>query len=344
LIKKECITHNVEFKLYNDLLLHEPEQVLSLNGTPYEIFTPFFKRAQQIPVNHPITQAITNWDNKINYASPVRQINALKSYNNQNLQVHGKRANALAIIKSLKQFKNYGKSHDFPVIDTTNLSAFMKFGLISIREVYAAITEKLGAAHPLVRQLYWRDFFTHTCYFSPFVFGQPFKKRYQSLPWLNDKKLFKAWCDGKTGFPLVDAGMRQLSQTGFMHNRTRLITASFLVKDLHIDWRWGERYFAQHLVDYDPAVNNGNWQWVASTGADSQPYFRIFNPWLQQQKFDPECTYIKKWVPELKNVPIRQIHTWFKQKNPGKIRYPLPLVNHAQEAVLTKKWYKEPSN
>lgn len=340
-IKKECLAHKVAFNSYDDLLIHEPEEIKSLNGTPYEIFTPFFKRAIQIPARESSTQTITNWNNIINIPPLAREIKALKSYDNPYLHVHGKRSYALTILKSLNKFLNYGKTHDVPALETTNLSAFIKFGLVSIREVYDAFIQTLGPANPLVRQLYWRDFFTHVAYSSPFVFGQPFKQRYQTLPWDNNRTAFKAWCEGKTGFPIVDAGMRQLNQTGFMHNRTRLITASFLVKDLHIDWRWGEHYFAQNLVDYDPSVNNGNWQWVASTGTDSQPYFRIFNPWLQQQKFDPQCTYIKQWIPELKNVPARQIHLWYKQINKREIQYPQPLVDHTKETLITKKRYRE---
>lgn len=154
-----------------------------------------------------------------------------------------------------------------------------------------------------------------------------------------DTTLFNLWCEGNTGFPIVDAGMRELNTTGFMHNRVRMVVASFLVKDLHINWLWGEKYFAQQLVDYDPAVNNGNWQWCASTGCDAQPYFRIFNPWLQQKKFDPECIYIKKWIPELQSFDNKIIHNWFKSDSPFTKRYPRPIINHAKEATIAKKMY-----
>ena len=151
----------------------------------------------------------------------------------------------------------------------------------------------------------------------------------------------KKWREGKTGFPLVDAGMRELNTTGFMHNRARLVAASFLTKDLHIDWRWGEEYFAQQLVDYDPCVNNGNWQWVASTGADAQPYFRILNPWLQQKKFDPHCVYIKKWIPELQNIAPKIIHTWYTYKK--KSTYPKSILDHEIESKKAKKIYEDKS-
>jgi len=179
----------------------------------------------------------------------------------------------------------------------------------------------------LIGELYWRDFFYHVAYSFPHVFGNAFHKKYDGIAWQKDRKLFNAWCKGKTGFPIVDAGMRQLNSTGFMHNRVRMIAASFLVKDFHIDWRWGEKYFAQKLIDYDPAVNNGNWQWAASTGCDAQPYFRIFNPYSQTDKFDKDKKYIKKWVPE------------FDTK-----KYVEPIVEHKYARERCLSTYKEALN
>jgi len=190
----------------------------------------------------------------------------------------------------------------------------------------------------LLRQLYWRDFFSHIAYRFPHVFGQAFDRRYDAVPWRNNLDDFTAWTDGLTGFPIVDAAMRELKQTGWMHNRLRMVVASFLVKDLHISWRWGERYFAQHLLDYDPCVNNGNWQWAASTGCDAQPYFRIFNPWLQQQKFDPQCDYIKTWLPELRTYSAKVIHQWASQPLAG--AYPPPIVEHGTQSRLIKAQFK----
>lgn len=220
------------------------------------------------------------------------------------------------------------------------LSAHNKFGTCSIREVYYAIADTFSKEHTLIRELYWRDFFTHVAWNFPYVFGESFHKKFDKLKWSTNAKAFKAWCDGKTGFPVVDAAMRQLNSTGYMHNRARLIVSSFLTKDLHIDWRLGEKYFAQKLVDYDPAVNNGNWQWSASTGCDAQPYFRIFNPWLQQKKFDPICAYIKEWVPELKSVDTKIIHNWFDQAKQIN-GYPLPIVDHSVEAKIALSYYKK---
>jgi deoxyribodipyrimidine photo-lyase len=164
-------------------------------------------------------------------------------------------------------------------------------------------------------------------------------EKFAAVQWDNNLEYFQAWCDGQTGFPIVDAGMRELNTTGFMHNRVRMIVASFLVKDLHINWRWGERYFAQHLVDYDPCVNNGNWQWAASTGCDAQPYFRIFNPWLQQKKFDPDCQYIYRWLPELADVAAQSIHQWDKKQ--VACHYPAAIINHAHESQIAKERFKQ---
>jgi deoxyribodipyrimidine photo-lyase len=250
---------------------------------------------------------------------------------------------------------NKQKEH-INLLDNTasHISPYLKFGICSIREVYSAIQKELGFNHRLVRQLYWRDFYVYIGFYFPFVFNSPFQERYRRksktnvIQWKNDPHEFEIWCNGKTGFPIVDAGMRELNETGYMHNRVRLITASFLVKDLHIDWRYGERYFALKLVDYDPSINNGNWQWVASTGCDAQPFFRIFNPWLQQKKFDPNCNYIKKWIPELQGTPVNLIHEWYNTVNStidkstklSQIEnYPRPIVEHQKEIIVTRELY-----
>lgn len=338
-----CEKLNVKFVSIQDLLLVEPSSIKSKNGTPYSVFTAFYKAAvRQFPIASPVpiknhhffTKTITN-------AKPASIYKKISPKQNKSIAVHGGRDKALAIIKDLPEFKEYAATRDIPALPTTHLSAHLKFGTISIREAYHAIKEKLGAQHPLLRQLYWRDFFTHVAYHSPFVFGQPYHEKYKNLWWSKSKKDFERWCTGTTGFPIVDAGMRELNATGFMHNRVRMIVASFLTKDLHIDWRWGERYFAQQLVDYDPAVNNGNWQWCASTGCDAQPYFRIFNPWLQQKKFDPECTYIKKWIPELKQVKAKDLHAWYKATSPINTNYPRPMVDHEVASKKAKELYKK---
>ncbi|GMU19111.1 MAG: deoxyribodipyrimidine photo-lyase [Candidatus Babeliales bacterium] len=340
-IEKLCHTNKIDFIQEHDLLLHEPEQVLSRNNTPYSIFTAFYKKALTFPVGKPLPPVHgTFYTNSIKGNSHKNLYKKILPQLNPNLRVKGGRSEAVTILKDIKDYHDYAQTRDYPALDsTTRLSAHLKFGTVSIREVYWHIADQLGASHPLLRQLYWRDFFTHVAYHSPFVFGQPFHEKYKKLPWKNDIKDFKTWCMGKTGFPIVDAGMRQLNATGWMHNRVRMIVASFLIKDLHIDWRWGEKYFAQQLVDYDPCVNNGNWQWCASTGCDAQPYFRIFNPWLQQKKFDKECEYIKKWVPELKHLNAKEIHNLNKTKQIVK-NYPRPIVDHTKESSKATLLYK----
>jgi len=309
-IAQACHKHHVDFHQHQDLLLTEPEEVMTNANTPYAIFTAFHKKACQknIAAPHNAAQG-TFYKNPISNDKSCDIYDTILKNNNDHAHVRGGTTHAHTIINAITQYKDYSATRDIPALSTTNLSAYLKFGCISIRTVYNVIKDTLGPHHPLLRQLYWRDFFSHVAYHSPFVFGNPYHEKYAHLSWSKNMKHFEAWCEGRTGFPIVDAGMRQLNTTGFMHNRVRMIVASFLTKDLHINWLWGEKYFAQQLIDYDPMLNNGNWQWAASTGCDAQPYFRIFNPWLQQKKFDPECVYIKGWIPELKNIDNKIIHT-----------------------------------
>ncbi|MFZ5954232.1 MAG: cryptochrome/photolyase family protein [Candidatus Dependentiae bacterium] len=342
-LKKICDHHNVAFEQYDDAVLNAPEVIHTQSNTPFSVFTAFFKASLHIPIRKPeALDSAARW--VITHIPHSKTLESIKHHifeqENPHLHVHGGRQNAIAILNNLQSFHDYAKIRDYPIIPTTNLSAHNKFGTVSIREVYYMIAKELGANHALIRQLYWRDFFTHVAYHSPFVFGHAFHEKYEHIMWENDEKFFKSWCNGQTGFPIVDAAMRQLNETGYMHNRTRMIVGSFLVKDLHIDWRWGEQYFARHLVDYDPAVNNGNWQWVASTGCDASPYFRIFNPWLQQEKFDKDCLYIKKWLPELKNVDPRVLHNWYKPNSPTVKGYPKPIIDHSKVIQKTKAMYQ----
>lgn len=341
-IKKICLQNKIPFFQLNDVLLTEPGEILTGSGTPYVKFTPFFKKALKKEIDKPKKLRSDNFYTKtIKFAESTSIYKSILKKKNPTINIQGGRSNALTILKKLKNFKNYAQQRDFPAIATTYLSAHNKFGTVSIREVYHAIREKLGKNHMLIQQLFWRDFFTHVAYNFPFVFGQAFQQKYNNLSWSKSKKKFNAWCKGKTGFPIVDAGMRQMNKTGFMHNRVRMIVASFLTKDLHISWLWGEKYFAQQLEDYDPCVNNGNWQWSASTGCDAQPYFRIFNPWTQQKKYDSDCIYIKKWVKELQKVDPKIIHTWFKRSSPIIKGYPRPMLDHTVEQKKAKKFYKE---
>ncbi|WP_256360406.1 cryptochrome/photolyase family protein [Methylomonas koyamae] len=306
-------------------------------GSPYQVFTAFYKKAVQNPVAVPDAVAGDRWFNAAVDADRPELLQNL-ILPRQNALAGGRQA-ALQHLAALAACRDYSQTRDFPELDaTSHLSPYLKFGCCSVREAYQAIQVQLGPDHALLRQLYWRDFFSHIAYHFPHVFGHAFDRRLDGLRWRNAQDDFWAWANGQTGFPIVDAAMRELNQTGWMHNRLRMVVASFLVKDLHVSWRWGERYFAQHLLDYDPCVNNGNWQWAASTGCDAQPYFRIFNPWLQQKKFDPDCRYIKTWLPELRRYSAAAIHKW--EKSPLAGDYPPPRVNHAEQSRSIKTQYQ----
>jgi len=339
-IKKICTKQGIAFEPSSDLLLHEPDMVTKKDGSHYSIFSAFYKKALTLDAPKPVAQHHGTWfTKKIKNSESTTIFKTILPKENKHIATSGGAGKGNEILKHLETFKNYNHDRNYPIAPTSHLSAHLKFGTVSIRQAYQAITKHLGRAHPLLRQLYWRDFFTHIAYHVPRVFGDPYNEKYNNLSWNKSTTDFKAWCTGQTGFPIVDAGMRELNSTGFMHNRVRMIVASFLVKDLHINWLWGEKYFAQQLVDYDPAVNNGNWQWSASTGCDAQPYFRIFNPWLQQKKYDPECLYIKKWIPELSTSDVKTIHGWFKEDSLIIKNYPRPIVDHKRESALAKKLF-----
>lgn len=341
-IEKTCKKLGACFYAFDDLLLNPPHQTLKADGKPYSVFTPFYRNAMRFEVKLPVTNRYKNYY----YGSiPFAQNSTVYKtiLPKRLLPYSGGRAAGLKILKKIKDFDSYESLKDFPYEQsTTHLSAHLKFTTCSIREVYWAIHKHLGASSALIRSLYWRDFFTSIGFYFPHVFAGAFHPKFDRIQWNHDKQTFKKWCAGKTGFPIVDAGMREMNQTGFMHNRARMITASFLVKNLHINWRWGEKYFAQTLIDYDPALNNGNWQWAASTGCDAQPYFRIFNPWTQALKFDPNCLYIKKWIPELSSTPAEIIHKWHQEKYYSQYpNYLIPIVDHAKESKITLSLYKK---
>ncbi len=302
---------NVPFFSFDDLLLNPPEAVLKPDGTPYHIFTPFYKKALLLPVCAPKEAHKRNYFKEpISFSSQI-----LENVYSQPLSKIPGRKEALKIISRLGSEGN-------------SISAHLKFNLCSPREI-----AQQGAKYPsLIRSLIWRDFFSMIAYYYPHVFEGPFNKKYLTFPWCNNQERFHAWKEGLTGFPIVDAAMRELKATGFISNRMRMIVACFLVKDLKINWQWGEQYFAQQLIDYDPAINNGNWQWIASTGADAQPFFRVFNPWIQQKKYDPDCSYIYDWIPELQSFLPNQIHNWAVDHFSLLSSYPKPIVDHNIEA------------
>jgi deoxyribodipyrimidine photo-lyase len=336
-----CKNYAVNFEKYDDALLNEPEAITKADGTPYVVFSQFLRKARLVPVSVPQANRQHNYYTQpISFALPTIPSSILITPN-PHLALQGGRQEAKQLLKKIIHLKDYAEVRNFPAKSgTSQLSAHNKFGTLSIREFFQAVVKEYGEAHGLISELYWRDFFTHIgCHF-PRVFGNAFRAQYDALGWVKNTELFKRWCEGNTGFPIVDAGMRELNITGYMHNRVRMIVGSFLVKDLHLDWRWGERYFAQQLIDYDPAVNNGNWQWIASTGCDAQPYFRIFNPWLQQKKFDSECEYIKQWVPELRLLSAKAIHHLVDSDFPRPASYPLPIINHSEESKVSLKMYR----
>jgi deoxyribodipyrimidine photo-lyase len=341
-ISEVCQKHNIELNVYADALLNEPEMVHKDDGNPYTVFTPFMKKARHNAVSEPEHNLQSNYYNKkIDAPSSFRAPKSLIKSHNQNLLVKGGRSEGIKLLEQLENMGDYETRRELPSVQGTSLlSAHHKFGTVSVRETYQKIASYFGKQHPMINELYWRDFFTHIVWHFPHVLGNAFRQKYDEIDWSHNEKNFERWSNGQTGFPIVDAGMRELVSTGYMHNRVRMITASFLTKDLHIDWRWGERFFANHLTDYDPAVNNGNWQWGASTGCDAQPYFRVFNPWNQQRRFDPECKYIKKWLPELKTCTAKQIHDIEKGKHPD-TSYQKPMLDHKEEAVLAKEMFKK---
>lgn len=268
----------------------------------------------------------------------------------------GNRKKAMTILEKLRKGSqnDYGKKRNDLTYSTTQLSAFIKYGLVSVREVACSmlgincnkkikITTSKMKNNPLFRQLIWREFYAIILFYIPRVLGEPFQEKYKKLKWTNNNTWTQAWKDGRTGYPIVDACMTQLNKSGYMHNRGRLIVSSFLVKILLTDWREGEHYFASMLVDYDPASNNGNWQWVAGTGTDSMPYFRIFNPWLQGEKHDKDASYIKKWLPHLQKVEPKHLHHWdeyYKDYDLKELGYLKPIVDYKTQRMKALKLYK----
>ena len=358
-IKEWCKRNNVTCVHKEDYYLYDmlDNQTKKKDGTPYLVYTPFRNHCMNdLEVrkvdgfkNFKFTKMKELDENK--YYLDVKEIN--KFYvDNTNINVHGGRSNGLKILSNINNFKSYQKDRDTLTYKTTFLGAHLHFTTVSIREVYHKMEDKLGKKSGLINELHWRDFYANITNEYPHVLqGQvkgknaSYKKEYDNIDWSHNKKWFDAWCNSTTGFPIVDAAMRQLNVTGFMHNRCRMVTASFLTKDMHIDWRDGERYFATKLVDYDPMSNNGGWQWSAGSGTDAQPWFRIFNPWTQQEKFDTKAEYIKHWLPELKDVPAKDLHNWWKPEvnekwlNQG-IKYVKPILDHDAERKETIRLYK----
>ena len=340
-IIKICDKMGVQVEYGHDYYLHPPGTIVNGSGDTYQKFTPFYQTSMKKKVEAPaslrkIHFSTTNkhLQNSISLTTALNKFTKI----NPNILIHGGRTEAIKQMRvASKNIKNYSKTHDELSKPTSQLSAYIKFGCVSIREVYKVFRSK----HDFIRQLFWRDFYANILYSFPQVYGHALKPKYNKIKWHYNASWFKKWCDGETGFPIVDAGMRQLNTTGYMHNRARLIVASFLIKTLLIDWQEGEKYFATKLTDYDPASNNGNWQWTSSSGADSQPFFRIFNPWNQQEEHDNSCEYIKKWVPELTELEPKIIHNWETEYvNYKNIKYPKPICDYAEQKEKCLKMYR----
>jgi deoxyribodipyrimidine photo-lyase len=308
----------VAFYTYKDQTIFEKNEVLSGAGTPYTVFTPYSRKWKDT-LNEFYLKSYPNEKYFKNFLShPAKQMPTLAEIGFEALT---ETFPAKEVRDEL--IKKYNELRDIPsVIGTSRLSVHLRFGTVSVRK----LTQKaIKLNEKWLNELIWRDFYMNILHHFPHISeGKSFRKEYDNIIWRNNEQEFERWCEGKTGYPIVDAGMRELNETGFMHNRVRMVTASFLIKHLLIDWRWGEAYFAQKLLDFDFSANNGGWQWASSSGCDAAPYFRIFNPTSQTQKFDPDLKYIKKWIPELNSFD-----------------YPKPIVDHtcARERVL--KVYKE---
>ncbi|MFY9261579.1 MAG: deoxyribodipyrimidine photo-lyase [Gallionella sp.] len=326
--------HNIAFHDYKDQVIFERDEVLTGAGKPFSVFTPY-KNAWLKKLTDADLQAYPT-ENYFSALASVHKTNTLPSLTSLGFEEMPPSALPCGMTGAEALFADfqprmamYHERRDFPAVKGVSyLSTHLRFGTISIRSVarHAYFTGGEGA-QTWLSELIWRDFYQMLLYHHPRVVTQCFKPQFDALVYANRAVHFDAWKHGQTGYPLVDAGMRQLNQTGFMHNRLRMVVASFLVKDLHIDWRWGERYFAEKLLDYDLAANNGGWQWAASTGCDAQPWFRIFNPVTQSEKFDPSGKFIRRYVTELVNCPDKFIHApW---KSPAAFAYLAPIVDHA---------------
>lgn len=306
--------HGAELRLYKDQVIHAKDEVMSDQGTHFQVFTAYKRKWLER------TPDISTFASQQMVGAIAPGSTVLPS-----LQELGFTADSSAVLPpntSIETLRSYAANRDIPWLDaTTHSSVHLRFGTVSVRNAV-----QLGRQHSDVwlSELVWREFFMMILYHRPDVVHSCYRREYNGIRWRNNTEEFERWCQGCTGYPMVDAGMRELNTTGFMHNRVRMTVASFLVKDLLIDWRWGEAYFAKKLLDYDLAANNGNWQWSAGTGCDAAPYFRIFNPESQRQKFDPDDKYCRKWIPEL-----------------GTASYPQPIVDHAVARQRTLQAYSD---
>jgi deoxyribodipyrimidine photo-lyase len=349
----------IAFKSFKDQVIFERDEVLTQSNTPFSVFTPY-KNAwlKKLTPGHLLARPTASVT--AHFAAHPQSVPSLERMgfvrtNLGALKVPTGMAGGARLFADFEQrIDAYDEARNFPAVKGPSyLSVHLRFGTVSIRHLARTahtrwlVKGSQGAAVWL-SELIWRDFYFQILHHHPRVVGAAFKPEYDALAWQNDPKHFAAWCAGQTGYPIVDAAMRQLNQTGYMHNRLRMIVGSFLTKDLRIDWRWGERYFAEKLIDFDLSANNGGWQWAASTGCDAQPYFRIFNPVAQSEKFDSKGQFIRRYVPELAALSDKEIHApWLAApiSLSGRgitlgVHYPLPVVDHAQARDATLAMFK----
>lgn len=344
-IEKALAKKEINVFTFKDHVQYEKHEVLNQCGETYKVFTPYKKKwlelfnDQDANVSHfrcDLKNLAAN--KKTNSSNPFDWIEKCGFIPTQNILKGGSYEAKKQLVKFEKMIRNYKQARDYPALEGTSmLSVHLRMGTLSLRDlIRIAVKNKTEGSLTWLSELIWRDFYQMILDVYPQVEKQCFRPEYELLKWENNESLFHAWCEGQTGFPIVDAGMRQLNETGFMHNRLRMIVASFLTKTLLVDWKKGERYFAEKLLDYDMAANNGGWQWCASTGVDAQPYFRIFNPYTQSQKFDPKGKFIRQWCPELSEFSDQEIHSPQDAEFPeqdlaqcfiGK-DYPFPIVSY----------------
>ena len=329
-ISKWCESKGIAVHTANDYQLIDFDAVRTKTGKTYSIFTPFYRATAKLPTLKPVRG---DWIGRISKPPFRSEINLDKDElfeRNEHLLVRGGRSEGLKRLAKAGRLSEakYSKSRDMVSEETTLMGPYIKFGCVSVREARSAFEKN----EPLLRQLYWREFYAYVIYNTPELISK--SRNFQSnvsIDWEDPKKnnAFERWCTGMTGVPMVDAAMRSMNKTGFMPNRSRMIVASFLTKNLLIDWRLGERHFATKLTDYDPCNNNGGWQWAASTGADGQPWFRLFSPYAQAKKHDPNTEYIKRWIPELAHADVKTILHWDdpKVRERADVKYDEPIVD-----------------
>ncbi|TVP65086.1 MAG: deoxyribodipyrimidine photolyase [Leptolyngbya sp. LCM1.Bin17] len=353
----------VEFQTsFWDQLLHPPGTVRTGAGEPYSVYTPFWRNWVKQPKPEPVPAPSTLEPLTAEQTQAAQQVGCIQLPTAQDLGFSwdngfpvepgewAAQQRLKAFCEADRAIANYDQQRNFPFEDgTSRLSAALKFGAIGIRSVWSAADtanqrcrsdESRQNVQTWQQELAWREFYQHVMYFFPELADGPYRVQWKGFPWVNNQEDFQAWCDGRTGYPIVDAAMRQLNETGWMHNRCRMIVASFLTKDLIINWQWGEKYFMQHLVDGDLSANNGGWQWSASSGMDPKP-LRIFNPASQAQKFDPEAEYIRQWLPELRTLDTGWLVTGkIPPQERQRVNYPAQIVDHKTQQAYFKDKYK----